>query len=610
MDPAGIISLTFSCAHITKRLFDIAERYQTANQTLKNMIIECEVLQIALQKVEGMRITGHPERLEAGGDLQRGLECALNACAVTLFALGEDIRALDVTPMPASGPSRWRVSLGYTAKFKFLWKEKTMTMLLGQLRGQHTVIQSLLHACTLEGVDDMRRFLYNMRLPLSRLSADAASLRSRPYRRSIHFFSTRSSGGDHSHGYIPNHNRKPTVYDTPVMVSSDSVPSNEGEPTIFIQPESISPTSYPVGTTGICPPSERDISVLSLSNNLDHNSTRNVIKELEVMVGPGGRAGLCMVLQKKNCNLSRVKIMLEKLRALGHFNSALLVLQRVDGNLPHTLDTLTRIRALGTLDDYEHSLGLLKTSSNILSMQTALDEFRRAGSTPEDFSHMLKFLSTCSYRLAETQKILESLRAKWAELPGDYSCVLGLLDYHDYDVNRTTLSLTRLMGTRRAPKEVQSLRFSVALHLLVRNEFELDQTITEIEFLCDPSYFAGAPVISLKTLRGTDYDINATKGVFKWLGQVFDDESARARVLEENNFRVTEIMSSFETLFSMLYDRKDTKLITKAFRLNDYNTRKLLRQHEWVQELIDFAPDARATLCLFIQRGWGISRLQ
>ncbi|KAG8808648.1 hypothetical protein FRC19_005796 [Serendipita sp. 401] len=149
MDSIGIISLTVSCAHITKRLFDIAERYQTANQTLKNMIIECEVLQISLQKFEGMRITGHPERLEAGGDLQRGLECALNACAVTFFALGEDIRALDVTPIPASGPSRWRVSLGYTAKFKSLWKEKTMTMLLGQLRGQHTAIQSLLHACTL-----------------------------------------------------------------------------------------------------------------------------------------------------------------------------------------------------------------------------------------------------------------------------------------------------------------------------------------------------------------------------------------------------------------------------------------------------------------------------
>ncbi|KAG8770932.1 hypothetical protein FRC16_006163, partial [Serendipita sp. 398] len=286
MDSIGIISLTVSCAHITKRLFDIAERYQTANQTLKNMIIECEVLQITLQKFEGMRITGHPERLEVGGDLQRGLECALNACAVTLFTLGEDIRALDVTPIPASGPSRWRVSLGYTAKFKSLWKEKTMTMLLGQLRGQHTAIQSLLHACTLEGVDDMRRILYNMRLPLSRISADAASLSSRSYRRSRPFFPTRSpSSGDLRDGYSSNYNRASVDLITPETMSSLSLPfspSNEGVSEV-VQRDPIPRPLY-----------ERDVSALSLSNNLDHDTTLNVIKELEVMVGPGGHAGLCM----------------------------------------------------------------------------------------------------------------------------------------------------------------------------------------------------------------------------------------------------------------------------------------------------------------------------
>ncbi|KAG8830387.1 hypothetical protein FRC17_004945 [Serendipita sp. 399] len=171
-------------------------------------------------------------------------------------------------------------------------------------------------------------------------------------------------------------------------------------------------------------------------------------------------------------------------------------------------------------------------------------------------------------------------------------------------------AFTILSGTKKLPKEVQSLRYSVALHLLAHNDYELDQTLTEIEYLCDPSYFAGAPIISLKTLRGADYDVKETISIFNWLRNVYEDDAARARTLEENDFRVNGIKSSFEMLYSILYDRENTQQIAEVFKLNEFSTKKLLRQHDWAKDLINEAPEAQAILRLFISRGWSISRLQ
>ncbi|KAG8830386.1 hypothetical protein FRC17_004944 [Serendipita sp. 399] len=368
-------------------------------------------------------------------------------------------------------------------------------------------------------------------------------------------------------------------------------------------------TNYWVDRKSI-PLSNDEIWTLARNSQLDDNATLLAINELGNMVGPEGHAALYMVLGKKTCNILNTKKLLEKLQSLGHFQSALIVLQYNGGNLRYVVETLTRFRALGTEDDYWHAIGLLQSSSyNVLSTQHGLDGLKGTASTGVDFTNMLRFLSSSDYRLEETRGILDSLRTKWTQQPGDYSCLLGLLDYHDYDVDRTTLCLSRLSVSKKAPKEVQSLRYSVSLHLLAYNEFELDQTVTEIEYLC-ASYFTGAPLISLKTLKGADYDLNATKDAFSWLNQAFNDDTSRIRVLEENEFRVKFIMSSLEVLYSILYDKEDNTSIRRAFRANDYNIRRLLRQHEWVQELTYLASEVEAILRMFVQRGWGVPRLQ
>ncbi|KAG8806188.1 hypothetical protein FRC18_006252, partial [Serendipita sp. 400] len=625
MDPASIASLIMISGHLANRLVCISDSYRTANRTLKNMISECHVLQAVLQKFKTMSRVGHPERLEQGSTLQRCLEGALNGCMVTLQALQEDIQSLDVELAPASGPVPWHVSLGYTAKFKFLWKEKAMNTFLGQLRNQHSAIQFLLQAYLIEGVDDMQRILYGLRAPLRQIDSDAASLRSRQHRRSQQHRRSRSTLGSQGRVHIsPSDSSffardQSSAGDHTIENASESINRQSGafshntaiRPTTIIEEASEAHFPVPPPPPASVPLSNGDYWTLSITSQISYDDAVMAIRELEEMVGDDGINALNLVLKKKNCDIMKVKKMLIELRSFGQFDSAMLTLQNLKGNLPHTLHFLAIFREFGTEIDYKRSLDLLKSNSyDLLSTQRALEELKSRASTPNDFSWMLHLFSTKFYNIVESQKILESIRTKWTEGPGDYSCVLGFLDYNDYDVQLTTSSLARLVGTKKAQKEVQSLRYSVAVHLLVHNNYELDQTITEIEYLCDPSCFAGAPVISLKTLRGAKYDIKQTMAIFSWLRQVYDEHDAQIRALEENEFRVDGIRSSFKALHSMLYDEQNVKPIAEVFQSSDYNTKKLFRQHEWAQELIDHAPEAQAILRIFIRRGWSISRLK
>ena len=148
MDPFTIVSLVASAGKAALKLNEIRTSYMGANQTLSSMINECHVLSVALQHVQSLGADDRRSRIVQGSALQKGLECALQGCSVTLEAIMTEIEKHDPT---VSNPTGGAVKANMTTpnRVRFLWNEGEMSNYLGQLRGQQQALQLLLHAYTL-----------------------------------------------------------------------------------------------------------------------------------------------------------------------------------------------------------------------------------------------------------------------------------------------------------------------------------------------------------------------------------------------------------------------------------------------------------------------------
>ncbi|KAG9051215.1 hypothetical protein FS842_011233 [Serendipita sp. 407] len=638
-----IASLINLCNSLGTRLNEIVTRYQTTNQTIAAIVTECTMLQLALENVQKMGTSGRTERLKDGTALQRGLDCALTGCYVTLRTIGNDIKRLEVTSDAPENTS-WRVGLGYSAKFTFIWKESSMKALLDQLRGQYNALQLLLHAYSLETAEQMRDALISIQDSLSRIQNDADSTRSRRLTRrgrvsqdsssmtetGIDVSFTASiiySGGSQSHSSGP-----PTTSDDQVPNTFSNLPPPPPPPsppppgTVEIA-EDDDDILYPAasnlfsGSNSKIILSQRTLSELIVTSQLSEGETLEVLKQIQDIAGTDGCGIMQVILQRKNCNVNHVLTLLTQLRDIGsskHFYSALLSLQNLDYNLKHTVNSLTRLRNLGTLEDYTDSLAFLRRNGyEVLKTQGEIEALKRTCSTPEDFHYTLHYLRTLQYNIAATMKSLDELKKRWTESLQEYSCLLGLLDHNNYEVEDTVQQLTQVMPflkrkiglLGRSTEDNIPLRRSTTLQLLRRNKYALDQTITEIQYLCEAGGYPGVPVVPLKVLEGVDYDFAKATGAFKWLKELPLEDAESLLLLQENDYRIESLQMAIDDYKTRLYGQSGNSQLLGTLRFNRFNAQRFIQQHQWALELLLNAPDLQLLLPPFLSKGWHIERL-
>lgn len=121
-DPFTIVSLVAGAAKAGVKLNELRLNYIGANQTLSSMINECNVLSVALNHVKSLGTDDRRSRIVQGSALQKGLECALQGCAVTLEAVTAEIEKLDSN---ISGPINGAVTanMSKAERVRFLWNE-------------------------------------------------------------------------------------------------------------------------------------------------------------------------------------------------------------------------------------------------------------------------------------------------------------------------------------------------------------------------------------------------------------------------------------------------------------------------------------------------------
>ncbi|KAG8830388.1 hypothetical protein FRC17_004946, partial [Serendipita sp. 399] len=733
-----IASLISLCTSLGTRLNEIVNRYQTANQTITSIVEQCTMLHIALKNVQNMGTSGQTERLKDGTALQRGLDCALIGCHVTLQTISSDIKRLEVTSDAPENTS-WRVNLGYSTKFAFVWKEGNMKTCLEQLRVQYNAILVLLHAYSLQSAEQMRESILSIRDTLSRIQNDADSTRHRrlskrsrmsqdvgvtmmtetgidisftasifniqeqkpdvavplpvideevapSYTSQIshhqpsndqpstsqpsesqysndqpldsqhlgiqppndqpstrHLSITRRSSSHHSsshHSSRKHSSNQPSSSQPPNnRLPSDQQPSNQP---FHTQPASNDPTPPQDGidvvdddddipnpaalnlfsrTSQKITLTQRNLAELSANSQLSTDATLEILQQIQEIAGTDGQEIMQVILQRKHCNVNSVLGLLKQLRDIGsskHFYYELLSLQNLDYNLKHTVNSLTRLRSLGSLDDYTDCLAFLRRNNyDVLKTQTELENLKRTCSTPEDFHFTLHYLRALEYTIASTTKNLEELRKRWTGNAQEYSCVLGLLDHNVYELEVTIQQLGQLMPflkrkiglISRNTDENVPLRRSAILQLLRKNKYELDQTITEIHYLCEKGGYPNAPVAPLRLLESADHDFAKTTNLFKWLRELPLEDDDVLKVLQENDYRLDDLQVSILDYQTRLYGKSGNSQLLGTFRFNRFNAQRFIRQHQWALELLASAPELQILFPSFLSKGWHIERL-
>ncbi|CCA68027.1 hypothetical protein PIIN_01894 [Serendipita indica DSM 11827] len=163
---AGIIRESIK---VGKQLYDLLGRYKRSNLTLLCLCTEVFIIEKALVKLqaygtENPRAFGFNDK-----DASKDIDCALFATSITLSELSRQLEKLGGRIEAESRPRATTLE-----KLKLLWREEDMKQILDHLRGQHSALQFLLTAITMESIDEIKQMLANNRPVIEHMEEEAS----------------------------------------------------------------------------------------------------------------------------------------------------------------------------------------------------------------------------------------------------------------------------------------------------------------------------------------------------------------------------------------------------------------------------------------------------
>ncbi|KAG8831582.1 hypothetical protein FRC17_002898 [Serendipita sp. 399] len=658
-----VVSLIGSCAKVIAELHDLRGRYVTIGQTLESIITECSTLEAALAQVKGLGNHKRRDRFKKGTELQISFETALKGCSVTLEAVSLEIEKLN--PGQNSQDNSWTGKMTVTAKVKYLWNEKTMQAFLEQLRGQRGALQLLLQAHAQESLDTMHNLLARNQSVLNKIHADAMVLRARTissrrqrpreslrpiyetedcYTASIFEEPREEAESSRVNNAIFNSTAYRRVYPAqapqpppPVQppapapapglllaiqeTSTIAPPLNLPLPTPSPSPAPSGPRPLDTSSTNPLIP-DQDLAQIAGASRISREDALTNLKRLEQLGGPDEFTIAYRTVLLNGHDVIAVLTQLHKLKKFGTQNEykAVLSILVVQGyNLQQSVDCVTRIHAICSETDYPIGLELFRVlNHDIAKTETSLQEIKAIGSTKLDFSRSLQYLSKQRYDLETTKKDLESLKELGVG-ERDFTRILAVLEFHQFDLSVAFTQLGQLKGSKTqlvirlpglpAPStEDMALQFSVSLQLLEVNNFQLQQTVTEIQYLCDVAESVASQKYVLRALRSSLCDFNMTVKALQWLRLMFRETFLVHAVLEANNFNFFEMAAAFDAMNSLVPDNCYF-LILAAVIGNEFSFSIAAEQVKWLYKFLPLESEFDFVLRIFMAKGWNRDRM-
>ncbi|CCA72608.1 hypothetical protein PIIN_06545 [Serendipita indica DSM 11827] len=678
-DPFTIVSLVAGAAKAGVKLNELRLNYIGANQTLSSMINECNVLSVALNHVKSLGTDDRRSRIVQGSALQKGLECALQGCAVTLEAVTAEIEKLDSN---ISGPINGAVTanMSKAERVRFLWNEGEMNNYLGQLRGQHQALQLLLHAFTLDSMEEIHTLLKQNRKRMMKINSDAMTVRANLARSNTRASTrrieptncyTRSIFGDDDRSFVSNHNFEDEILQSDVYrryLEEDAAAHSSRRPRARtpsraapIQPQLVQiadgvyqvPVQLaPFGTQGLQlqamqsmqslhstlqplqpmqplqpiptgtsatpqPPSalisnliipEHEILRMAATSGITRGEVMALLKMLEELGGPENYPVAYSAIVRNGNDISVVADQLRKLRALGseeQYKTAL----------------LTALHDVASEENYDHILALLKANRyDMAKTEQLVKDIKEICSVPQDFSRSMKYFEKQGY----SESALIDLKA-YKDLgvgERDYTRLLSVLERHDYSIQMAKSQLSQLKGYKantlsinipglqiaQPDPEAVSLQFSVSLQLLEVNEYNYQQTVTEIQFLCDVAESTVNQGILLKTLRRSMCDFQKTIRGIQLLRTIFQDIRAVLVTLISNQFSIDDIFIALAEMTTMV--KEDYYYLIPGLVVGcDFSFVTAADQLKWLKSIHPLDTDFEFLVEIFVAKGSSRDRM-
>jgi len=144
MDPlsitASVVGIGGAVATVVKALKDISGKLKQANLTILSICSESSSVHAALGQIETI-FRRHEEellvRFEQQPALASAFDTSLTGCALLYSCLETEVKDLQAS-------LRKDGSLDWTARFKTVWRQGDMELMVGQIRGQGAALNLLL----------------------------------------------------------------------------------------------------------------------------------------------------------------------------------------------------------------------------------------------------------------------------------------------------------------------------------------------------------------------------------------------------------------------------------------------------------------------------------
>ena len=156
MDPlsitANVVGLTAKCVQTAKALNDLREKYKHANMTITAICTESTIISASLSNIQNSMLSSPDAlsaKLESRPDLESTLDSALTGCFVVFDVLEAEVLRLTGRAVSES------TEFSFKTKAQYLWNEKSMQEILGQIRGLQTALTLLLQVLERYSITDL-----------------------------------------------------------------------------------------------------------------------------------------------------------------------------------------------------------------------------------------------------------------------------------------------------------------------------------------------------------------------------------------------------------------------------------------------------------------------
>lgn len=187
-----LIELCGSVVGLTRLINEI---YNLGDGTLALLMKESSIIRVALHHVQGMTNSPHLVRFETDTDLYDGFNTVLDACAVTLQAVFEEMKRICGSGLDNRWKSIPNPTLPTIAKLRLIFSKPRLKVLLGKLRDESGALHLLLQVFYTGSMTEVSKILRTIQPGLTRIREDTSDICT-PYSSSEDLSEPISSGED------------------------------------------------------------------------------------------------------------------------------------------------------------------------------------------------------------------------------------------------------------------------------------------------------------------------------------------------------------------------------------------------------------------------------